>query len=64
MEQVVDLTKRLNISTVVEGVETKENEALIRSFGCDFGQGYYYSRPISAEEFDEKYMKKGDKCDK
>lgn len=59
MEQVVDLAKKLKITTVAEGVETEENEKLIQSLGCNYGQGYYYSRPISVEEFDEKYMKKG-----
>lgn len=59
MEKVVDLAKRLHITTVVEGVETGENENLIKELGCDYGQGYYYSRPISEEKFDEKYMKKG-----
>lgn len=56
MEKVVSLTKSLHISTVVEGVETEEDEALIKSLGCDLGQGYYYSRPISAVEFNKKYM--------
>ena len=57
MTQVVDLAKRLQISTVAEGVETEQNEALIRRLGCDYGQGFYYSRPVSTVEFDEKYMK-------
>ena len=57
MTQVVDLAKRLQISTVAEGVETEQNEALIRRLGCDYGQGFYYSRPVSRVEFDEKYMK-------
>lgn len=59
MAQVVDLAKKLRISTVAEGVETKENEALIRALGCSYGQGYYYSRPVDEEEFDRKYMEKG-----
>lgn len=59
MAQVVDLAKKLRISTVAEGVETKENETLIRTLGCGYGQGYYYSRPIDEDEFDRKYMKKG-----
>ena len=41
----------LNIPTVVEGVETLEDHEMIKELQCDFGQGYYYSRPISAEEF-------------
>ena len=36
---------------VVEGVETKEQAELLRNYGCDFFQGYYYSKPISEEEF-------------
>lgn len=56
MEQIVEMAKRLHISTVVEGVETAENEELISELGCDYGQGYLYSRPVSAGEFSEKYM--------
>ena len=57
MEQIIVLAKKMNMYTVAEGVETKENEQMIKELGCDFGQGYYYSRPISAKEFGEKYMK-------
>ena len=57
MGQIIALAKKMNMYTVVEGVETKENEQMIKELGCDFGQGYYYSRPINAKEFGEKYMK-------
>lgn len=56
MSEIVELTKKLKISTVVEGVETQENEDLIKKLGCGYGQGYYYSRPVSVEEFSEKYV--------
>ena len=56
MKEIVNLTKKLRITTVVEGVESRENEELIRSFGCEYGQGFYYSRPVSVKEFSEKYM--------
>ena len=36
---------------MVEGVETKEEAELLRNYGCDFFQGYYYSKPIPEEEF-------------
>ena len=52
MEQIVQLAHQLTIRTVVEGVETEEDERFIRSIGCDIGQGYLYSRTVSAEEFD------------
>ena len=56
MNEIVELTKKLKITTVVEGVETEENEELIKSFGCEYGQGFYYSRPVSVQEFSEKYL--------
>ena len=56
MEQVVQLSKKLAISTVVEGVETEANEQLIKGLGCDYGQGYLYSRPIPEEEFTERWV--------
>ena len=55
MEQVVQLSKKLAISTVVEGVETEANEQLIKGLGCDYGQGYLYSRPPE-EEFTERWV--------
>lgn len=58
MEEIVQLSNKLNVTIVVEGVETAENDALIRSLGCAYGQGYYYSRPVSAEEFTRLYIEK------
>ena len=57
LEHIVQLSKSFQVTTVAEGVETEANHQLIRSLGCDYGQGYYYSRPISAEEFNQLYMK-------
>ncbi len=56
MEQITEMAKKLHIKTVVEGVETGENDRMIRELGCDCGQGYYYGKPVSAEEFTEKYI--------
>lgn len=61
MEQIIHMARQLGIFTVAEGVETEEDEQFIRSVGCDVGQGYFYSRPISVEEFNETYMCKADK---
>ena len=55
MGQIVKLTKQLRITTVVEGVETQANEQMIREMGCDYGQGYYYSKPIDAQTFSAYY---------
>lgn len=56
MESVMKLSKKLHISTVTEGVETPDDEKLITALGCDYSQGYLYSKPISADEFGKKYM--------
>lgn len=56
LEQVVHMTKRLKIDTVVEGVETKEQEDLLVYLGCDLAQGYYYNKPLSVSEFEAFYM--------
>lgn len=58
MEQVVTLAKGLSMSAVVEGVETEEHVRLIKELGCDYGQGYVYSRPVPESEFTESWMKK------
>lgn len=56
LKSIISLAKRLNIETVVEGVETEENLELISSLGCDMAQGYYFSRPLSVKDFEDKYI--------
>lgn len=50
---VTALGKTLNLKVVAEGVETGEQEALLRTEGCDDAQGYYYSQPMLAAEAKE-----------
>lgn len=56
LSSIFSLAKKLGIQTVAEGVETEESEEMMRSMRCDYGQGYYYSKPIPAEEFQEKFL--------
>ena len=58
LEQIIMTSRRLGISTVAEGIETKRDNDMMLKMKCDYGQGYYYSRPISADEFSEKYIRK------
>lgn len=46
----VDMLKELDKKILVEGVEDKETYDLLESLGCDYIQGYYFSKPISKEE--------------
>ncbi|MDD3278152.1 MAG: EAL domain-containing protein [Lachnospiraceae bacterium] len=51
LHSVVELTKRLKMQTVAEGVETKQQYRLLKKMGCDSIQGYYFSKPMLPEAF-------------
>ncbi len=50
VETIILMAHNLGISVVAEGVETREQLELLRTFGCDLIQGYYYSPPLSLEK--------------
>jgi EAL domain len=54
VQAVIDLANAMGIATVAEGVETRDQVAELRRLGCDVAQGYYFSPPLRAREFDEK----------
>ena len=56
MRNVVQIAKDIGIRTVAEGVETEADEKFLQSIGCNYGQGYYYSRPVPAAEFGERFL--------
>lgn len=58
LSSCIDLAKNLGYKTVSEGVETKQQQELLLEYGVDAIQGYYYSKPLPAEEF-EKYIVEG-----
>lgn len=51
-EAIIVMAHKLDIKVVAEGVETREQEALLQAAGCDFGQGYLFSHPVPADEFE------------
>jgi EAL domain-containing protein (putative c-di-GMP-specific phosphodiesterase class I) len=58
IELIINLAKKLSLKVVAEGVETLEQLDALKELGCDIVQGYYYSKPIPAIDF-EKFI--GDK---
>ncbi len=55
---IIGLAEGLELEVVAEGVETAYQEQFLREAGCDIAQGYYYSKPITAEEFEAHYLAK------
>ncbi len=51
-EAIIVMAHKLGIKVVAEGVETEVQRDLLTAAGCDFGQGYHYSRPVPAEAFE------------
>ena len=52
IELILDIAKYLNVPVVAEGVETEHQLRLLRDAGCDYVQGYYFSRPLPAADFE------------
>lgn len=53
LKHTISMLKEIGMEIVVEGVETKETLKLFTDMGCDFIQGYYFSKPLPKEEFVE-----------
>lgn len=50
VKTIIDLAHNLGMSVIAEGVESAEHLEKLRMFGCDYGQGYYFSRPIPVQK--------------
>jgi len=51
VEAVIMLSNSLGIQVVAEGVQTAEQVAVLSGYGCGLAQGYYFSPPVTADEF-------------
>lgn len=51
IDGIIQMSHRIGIATVAEGVETAEQVALLTNLACNVAQGYYYSRPLEEEAF-------------
>lgn len=55
VDYILTMAKELKLTTIAEGVETKEQKDYLLEKGCDIIQGYYYAKPMPEEEF-ERYL--------
>lgn len=54
LKTITEMAANLGIPSVAEGVETEEQLEMLREMGCTLYQGYYFSKPVSLEEFENK----------
>ena len=51
-EAIIAMAHKLNIKVIAEGIETESQLKSLSKFGCDFGQGYYLSKPLNKIDFE------------
>lgn len=54
VSEAIHLAKRLNMRTVAEGIETKEQVDFLANNGCDMIQGFYYAKPMPIIEYEQR----------
>ena len=55
LKNVISMSKELGMPVITEGVETKDHVDFLRDAGCDMFQGFYFSKPMSVEHFEQEY---------
>jgi diguanylate cyclase (GGDEF)-like protein/PAS domain S-box-containing protein len=56
-EAIIVMGHKLGMKIIAEGIETEEQMKLLKKAGADYGQGYYFSKPIKASDFEELILK-------
>ncbi|MGA9382396.1 MAG: EAL domain-containing protein [Phormidium sp.] len=56
VKSIINLAHNLSLDTIAEGIETQEQLRILQDLGCDFGQGYFFARPLDAEAVKEMLM--------
>lgn len=51
-EVIIVLAHKLGLNFIAEGIETRKQRDLLIAVGCDYGQGYLFSKPLSAMDFE------------
>ncbi|WP_196593482.1 EAL domain-containing protein [Pectinatus sottacetonis] len=52
LNSIVHMAKTINLPVIIEGVETQQQAEFLRSIGCNWAQGYYYSKPLSVDDYE------------
>ncbi len=56
VKAIIALSRSLKLEIIAEGVETEEQINILFEYGCEYIQGFYFSKPIEAKEIEKKYF--------
>jgi len=59
-QAIIAMAHALGMKVIAEGVETAEQRDLLKAAGCDYAQGYFYSRPVNPAEFEAMVQRSED----
>lgn len=60
---VIGMAHKLGLKVVAEGIEDADQLALLRVYGCDIGQGYYFTKPLNFEQMSKHLQSTQEKPD-
>jgi diguanylate cyclase (GGDEF)-like protein len=56
VKAIVAMTKNLNLKVLAEGIETQQQQKILKDLGCESYQGYYFSKPVDCDTFYSLYI--------
>jgi EAL domain-containing protein (putative c-di-GMP-specific phosphodiesterase class I) len=56
-EAIIVMAHKLGMKVIAEGIETEQQRDLLAAAGCDYGQGFLFSKPVPAKQFEELLKK-------
>lgn len=57
INSIIKMSKELNLETVAEGIETKEQAESLKNMGCDVAQGFYFAKPMKPKDFEDMLIR-------
>jgi len=58
VQAIIAMGKSLNLKLIAEGVENGSHEIFLKAHGCEYAQGFYYSKPVTADEIEKMFIDK------
>jgi EAL domain-containing protein (putative c-di-GMP-specific phosphodiesterase class I) len=62
VEEICHLAHSMDVRCIAEGIEHQEQMDVLRSVGCEFGQGYLMSKPLPAQECEQLFVTQRDRA--